>query len=463
MDRLSLVQVLFDEVNDPDKCGYCEKQDSSYKEGGIWTFNFTPQDEQYLLEHSWRRCGKFIYLFDKNKSCCPAYMIRCDVDAFELSHSQKRVLRKVTNYLRGSPNPEGKAIQPSKKTTIEDKSVESPGACKIVTEEEKSGEQKISEQTEGASLLKKIPKKGVGADPNKPQCIKAKERKKQKMEKKQANNNPEGANAIKAKQNEARTLKDHLNDHEYQKGDAHKLEKRLILVNPESEEYKATEAESYRIFESYQQAVHKDKPGKNNLKHYKDFLVTSAVMPHEEKNDIKYGCYHLQYFIDGKLFMVGVLDVLPNYVSSVYTYYDPNFMFLSPGVYSALSEIELTHNLRVQSGIKKWYCMGFFIYTIQKMSYKGEYHPSDINCPYTHEWVPYKDCLEKLKTGVYQNLAPDQNPMPVGVDNCLIFDGGNVVEFKNLPSRKKKNTLEKVRKYCELVGPDFSKKAVAIF
>ena len=33
---------------------------------------------------------------------------------------------------------------------------------------------------------------------------------------------------------------------------------------------------------------------------------------------------------------VGVMDILPYCVSSVYFYYDPDYSFLSPGVYSAL-------------------------------------------------------------------------------------------------------------------------------
>ena len=41
-----------------------------------------------------------------------------------------------------------------------------------------------------------------------------------------------------------------------------------------------------------------------------------------------------------KLVAVGVLDVLPSGVSSVYFFYDPDYKHLSLGKFSALKEIE---------------------------------------------------------------------------------------------------------------------------
>src|SRR5688572_5589475 len=50
-----------------------------------------------------------------------------------------------------------------------------------------------------------------------------------------------------------------------------------------------------------------------------------------------WGSFHQQYWLDGsKLIAVGVVDVLPNCLSSVYLYYDPDFSFLSLGTYAAL-------------------------------------------------------------------------------------------------------------------------------
>ncbi len=35
------------------------------------------------------------------------------------------------------------------------------------------------------------------------------------------------------------------------------------------------------------------------------------------------GGFHQQYLLDGKIFCVGVVDLLPNCLSSVYLFYDP--------------------------------------------------------------------------------------------------------------------------------------------
>ena len=44
--------------------------------------------------------------------------------------------------------------------------------------------------------------------------------------------------------------------------------------------------------------------------------------------------------IDDKIFAVGVIDLTPNTLSSVYLFYDQKYEFLSPGTLSALREIE---------------------------------------------------------------------------------------------------------------------------
>jgi arginine-tRNA-protein transferase len=52
-----------------------------------------------------------------------------------------------------------------------------------------------------------------------------------------------------------------------------------------------------------------------------------------------YGSFHQQYWMDGKLVAVGVIDVLPRCVSSVYFYYDPELAQLSLGTYASLRHV----------------------------------------------------------------------------------------------------------------------------
>ncbi len=37
------------------------------------------------------------------------------------------------------------------------------------------------------------------------------------------------------------------------------------------------------------------------------------------------GCYHMKYYLDKKLIAVGVVDILPHGLSSVYFYYAPEY------------------------------------------------------------------------------------------------------------------------------------------
>ncbi|POI30290.1 hypothetical protein CIB84_005960, partial [Bambusicola thoracicus] len=83
-----------------------------------------------------------------------------------------------------------------------------------------------------------------------------------------------------------------------------------------------------------------------------------------------YGSFHQQYWLDGKIIAVGVIDILPYCVSSVYLYYDPDYSFLSLGVYSALREIAFTRQLHEKTPDLCFYYMGFYIHSCPKMRYK---------------------------------------------------------------------------------------------
>jgi arginine-tRNA-protein transferase len=48
----------------------------------------------------------------------------------------------------------------------------------------------------------------------------------------------------------------------------------------------------------------------------------------------------MKYYLDDTLIAVGVVDILPHGLSSVYFFYDPQYRKYSLGVYGALREIE---------------------------------------------------------------------------------------------------------------------------
>lgn len=101
-----------------------------------------------------------------------------------------------------------------------------------------------------------------------------------------------------------------------------------------------------------------------------------------------YGSFHQQYLVNGKIIAVGVIDVLPRCISSVYLYYDPDYHFLSLGTYTALQlsifvnshasdipllccrELSYTRHLHTIEPSIEYYYMGFYIHSCPKMLYK---------------------------------------------------------------------------------------------
>lgn len=150
------------------------------------------------------------------------------------------------------------------------------------------------------------------------------------------------------------------------------------------------DAESYEIYRKYQITVHRERPSRCGEEAYRSFLVDSPLVQSRStpNQDRLYGSYHMLYRLSGRLFAVGVLDVLPNCLSSVYLFYDPDFAKLSPGTLSALKEIEwIKKNADIYPSLRFYY-MGYYIHSCPKMRYKANYHPSELLCEETKLWVP---------------------------------------------------------------------------
>ena len=69
-----------------------------------------------------------------------------------------------------------------------------------------------------------------------------------------------------------------------------------------------------------------------------DYKSSSPLEKENSPNgpDSGYGSSHQQFWPDGKIIAVGVIDILPYCVLSVYLYYDLGYSFLFLGFYSVL-------------------------------------------------------------------------------------------------------------------------------
>ena len=160
------------------------------------------------------------------------------------------------------------------------------------------------------------------------------------------------------------------------------------------EDNKFTE-EKFLVFQNYQRVVHKESSSEITRGGFKRFLCTSPLrretMVTQDGRKRRLGSYHQCYRLDGKLVAIGVLDLLPSCVSSVYFLYDESLHKHVPGKLGGLYEISLA----MEEGYRWWYA-GFYIHSCQKMRYKMDYSPQYILDPESLNWDLFDDEIREL-------------------------------------------------------------------
>lgn len=211
--------------------------------------------------------------------------------------------------------------------------------------------------------------------------------------------------------------------------------------------------ERYDLYLKYQTLIHHDDPEEKSKKGFISFLVESPLrhkiitktdeIINTEINEfelpstqlktsetISYGTFHQLYRLDGILIAVGVIDILPSGISSVYLYYDPDYKFLELGKYTALNEIKFGLN-NSQYNLNYYY-MGFYIQSCQKMKYKGEYYPSELMCPSTFDFYPIAECIPLITKYRFTPFHHDLKLIRERVFNENIQDKQLITELEKL-------------------------------
>ncbi|KAG1753918.1 arginine-tRNA-protein transferase [Suillus paluster] len=170
--------------------------------------------------------------------------------------------------------------------------------------------------------------------------------------------------------------------------------------------------EKYALYVIYQRQIHHDE--NNTPEDFKGFLVKSPLInepiPYPANPPAhlpsQYGSFHQMYRLDGELIAVGVIDILPGCVSSVYFMYDPRYEKHSLGKLSALREASLAREMH-DAGVTNVTSlfMGFYIHSCPKMKYKGEYSPSYLIDPEEFTWFPLVHCIPQLERFRYATFA----------------------------------------------------------
>ncbi|XP_066477241.1 arginyl-tRNA--protein transferase 1 isoform X3 [Tiliqua scincoides] len=490
------------------RCGYC-KSDAGNFSHGMWAHSMTVQDYQDLIDRGWRRSGKYVYKPVMNETCCPQYTIRCRALNFHPSKSHKKVLKKVVKFLtKGEISKKDDEVEPM------DSHLEDTDGCSFLSKDEPNASQdelaplytdhkeqveseeegrkgeitvdsrhmescnekantNSSKPLESAKVGHAVPKPGKGADLNKPPCRKAKDIRRELKLQRNLQNQAQaptleaeillGQNS-KPKTNQPKSIEDFIFASLPSEA-VHQLEVRLVRSSPPSSQFKATFQESYQVYKRYQMVIHKDPPDKPTTSQFTRFLCDSPLEAENPSNgpDCGYGSFHQQYWLDGRIIAVGVIDILPKCVSSVYLYYDPVYSFLSLGVYSALREIAFTRKLHEKASDLSYYYMGFYIHSCPKMRYKGRYRPSDLLCPETYVWVPIEQCLSSLEQSKYcrfnQDLKADDEEKLKELGRVRVLHKRTVMPYSVYKRRRKgQNDEESVQQYAALVGQTCSER-----
>ena len=183
--------------------------------------------------------------------------------------------------------------------------------------------------------------------------------------------------------------------------------------------------EKFKVYEKYQINIHKETHeettkesfdrswGKTNLIDNINIKLPNDLTQktkHPELYPKKYGTYNFIHRIDGKIVAVGIWDILPTCLSSVYLYYDTDYQFLDLGVFTAIREIEYIKSFHdLIDNNFKYYTMGFYCETVQKLRYKGFYEPTQLLDRFTMNYVYLKDVQNIIKDGKVHKLSDKPN------------------------------------------------------
>jgi len=122
-------------------------------------------------------------------------------------------------------------------------------------------------------------------------------------------------------------------------------------------------AEHFELYKRYQAARHPgggmDDP---DPKKYINFLASQHI--HTVFYEIR---------LQKKLLGVAITDILPDGLSAVYTFFDPDEKRRALGVFAVLWQVAQAAERQLP-----WLYLGYWIKECSKMAYKGSYHPLEI-------------------------------------------------------------------------------------
>ena len=499
-NKLPINVVRFNSDDNGHKCGYCEKEKTSFS-FGISIDSYPVEIYEKMMKDGWRRCGDYVYIPNLEKSCCKLYTCLLNVDEFKINKDQIKIMKRFKRYLSGEYEQNLEKIKNEKNKEEKKVEITKDEICekieKIVNEYIKQEKyldiiDKYIKITDKKYLLEKMNQLHVKKNTNKKmnfhysidfifvirkiiESIVQKEKiafneydnlqldlfnhfkqfynseneilelfqktghiniiDKSQKEKEKVKIIPE-QNKNEIKNKEKKEKKEKKKKHEKPKEIKEKYtfdyfneivnEPEIFLPLKHIYTLELTDKiemndEKFKVYKKYQMNIHKDKEneisqerynrgwGKTNLTDNIGIKLPNDLASktkHPEIYPKKYGCYNFIHRIDGKIVAVGIVDILPTSLSSVYLYYDTDYQFLDLGVLTSILEIEYTksfHDL-IDNNFNS-YLLGFYSENVQKLRYKGFYYPTQLLDRFTMNFVYLKEVQNILKESKHVQLS----------------------------------------------------------
>ena len=249
-----------------------------------------------------------------DKTCCPQYTIRCNVNQFQPTKSQRKVIKKVQNYI-SKKDADLSSSQETGKNRHSKEKKDSNSLKQKSNEERKDVEIGKAKHIRKQKYLQKLIDIGHVVDSSKLM----------------SNNTAKTLDELVQNQGKFSLNTKILQSETESK---HKFELRLVKADLSDDNFMSSLRESFLVYQKYQMTVHHDSKNDCDIQTYAGFLCDSPLV-YESTDKLMYGSFHQQYLVDDAIVCVAVLDILPHCVSSVYLYYDPDWWgqnsSLSPG------------------------------------------------------------------------------------------------------------------------------------
>ncbi|XP_011497472.1 PREDICTED: arginyl-tRNA--protein transferase 1 isoform X3 [Ceratosolen solmsi marchali] len=430
--------IAYHSKQEKNRCGYCGGPNTSYSHG-MSTQLLTVQHYQNLIDRGWRRSGCYCYKPMMSQTCCPHYTIKCESLDFKITKSQKKILKRMIKFLKNE------LTKDEHKSNVimcdEDivRNIEIPDYSKYVESTEKNAlKMQVTSVSEelgnrlGSSISNNESRTGTSNQSNENFANLSK----QPMETTTTEATRRNFDPTKEPQKKAKLLR------------IERKQNKLLAQGKTEEEIKniMNKNKSQNTGKTLEDLFTEINNCSNKLEEW----IPEDGPPHG------YGAFHEQYWLNGALIAVAVIDILPYCLSSVYFFYDPSYSHLSLGTFSSLREIFLTRQLNKYASNLKYYYMGFYIHSCTKMRYKARMQPSKLLCPETYIWCDVDKCLPKLDISKYSRLNEDSSAIDedgiVDIQQVLVLYHNKAMAYGVYRYVQNKLIDDEIKEYASLIG-----------